>query len=155
MIKEIIKSFSYALRGIFVCATKERNFRIHITAVFYVTIFSMLYKLEKDKYIILLLVFTLVIFAELVNTAIETIVNLNVKHYDQLARNAKDVAAGAVLITAVSAVIIAVILFCNIHKLETALNNFTNDPIIWLPLIISVPLAIAFIKGKKIERRKK
>lgn len=152
MKREIIKSFSCAFRGIFVCAAKERNFRIHIIAIVYVTVFSLLYELPKEKYILLLLIFTLVVFAELVNTAVETAVNIHVKHYDRLAKNAKDVAAGAVLVTAITAVITAFLMFCNVEKLTAAFDNFKSTPIIFIPLIISVPLAILFIKGIKFRK---
>ncbi len=126
------RSFGYALRGIRFCVKNERNMRIHLAAAVFVTAFSLVYRLERGEYAALFLVMGAVIAFEAVNTALEALVNLASPAYHDLARIAKDAAAGAVLIAALAAVLVGVCLFGEPARLwETVLE------------ILSVPLLAA------------
>ena len=111
------KSFGYAFEGIWTGIRKERNMRIHCLAVILVTAAGTFFGLSAAEWCICLLLFGMVISLELVNTAVEAVVDLVTKK--PLAKIAKDTAAGAVLFTAVMAVIIGCIIFIP-HLLELA-----------------------------------
>ena len=98
------RSFLYAFRGIRYCIKNERNMRIHLAAAVFVTAFSLVYRLEPLGYAVLFLAMGAVISFEAVNTALEALVNLASPAYHNLARIAKDVAAGAVFMAALAAI---------------------------------------------------
>ena len=95
------KSFGYAFEGIFTCIKKERNMKIHCTAALLVTVCGIFFGISYTEWMICLLLFGLVMALELVNTAVEAVVDLV----------AKDTAAGAVLIAAIMAAVIGVMIF--------------------------------------------
>lgn len=105
------KSVGYALCGIKDCIVKERNIKIHLAIMSLVIIFGFLLHISLQEWIICLLLFGMVIALELVNTAIEAIVDLCSPEYHRLAKYAKDVGAGAVLVMAFFAAIIGLIIF--------------------------------------------
>jgi len=109
--QSLFYAFKNAWSGIFFCLKTERNIKIHILATFVVSILAWYFNL--DKYEILVLVFTvmIVLVAEMLNTVIETVVDLISPEYHPAAKVAKDVAAGAVLIAAVAALIVGYVLF--------------------------------------------
>ena len=112
------KSFGYAFEGIWTGIRKERNMRIHCLAVILVTAAGTFFGLTAMEWCICLLL-GMVISLELVNTAVEAVVDLVTEEKKPLAKIAKDTAAGAVLFTAVMAVIIGCIIFIP-HLLELA-----------------------------------
>ena len=85
--------------------------KIHITIMILVIIFGIMLKINTIEWIICILLFGLVISMELINTAIENTVNLITKEKNQQAKIAKDVAAGAVLVSAIASAIIGLIIF--------------------------------------------
>lgn len=146
-VRSLAKSFENAIDGFVFCTKNERNMRIHLTATFYVLIFSPFYHFSVGQFLILLLTIGMVLFAEAVNTAIEALVNLQTQSYDQLARIAKDVAAGAVLICSVFAAVIGIILFLKFDIITNIIRYFLENWILGLLMILSVPGALCFIFG--------
>ena len=112
-------SFGYAFEGIWTGICKERNMKIHCLAIIAVTCAGTLFHITPAEWCICLLLFGLVASLELVNTAVEAVVDLVTEEKKPLAKIAKDTAAGAVLFTAVMAVIIGCIIFIP-HLLELA-----------------------------------
>ncbi|EHL73734.1 MULTISPECIES: diacylglycerol kinase family protein [Bacillus] len=104
------RSFSFAFGGIGT-AWKEANFKIHVMAAFLTTAAGFAFQLSKWEWMILLLLFAGMFALEMVNTAIEKIVDLATQDYHPLAKEAKDLAAGAVLVYAIFAVVIGMIIF--------------------------------------------
>ena len=98
----LFKSFGYAFEGIWTGISKERNMKIHCLAILGLT---------PVEWCICLLLFGMVVSLELVNTAVEAVVDLVTEERKPLAKIAKDTAAGAVLFTAIMAVIIGCIIF--------------------------------------------
>ncbi len=145
MIKEFFRAFRYAFFGFIFCLRNERNFRIHLVAFFYVIIFAFLYKMPEEKFILLLIFLTLVLASEMLNTAIEELVNIVKPGYDHLARVAKDVAAGAVLVCSLSAAAAALVLFRDIKKWLEILKFFTGNPLLLVLLVLSILLSLIFI----------
>lgn len=101
------KSFGYAFEGI----RKERNMKIHCLAVIAVTVAGTFLHIKPVEWCICLLLFGLILSLELVNTALEAVVDLVTKEKKPLAKIAKDTAAGAVLVSAIAAAIIGCIIF--------------------------------------------
>lgn len=109
--KKLINSFKYAISGIITSFRTERNMKIHILVMILVIIAGIVFKLSLLDWIILVIMFGLVISAELFNTAIETTIDMITKEKNEKAKIAKDVAAGAVLVLAVASVIVGLIIF--------------------------------------------
>ena len=110
--KNLPASFKYALTGILNTLKKERNFKIHVCAAVCALILSIVLKISVVEFVCILISITMVLSAELINTAIEAVVDLYVKdRIHPLAKAAKDAAAGAVLITAINAVAVGAAIF--------------------------------------------
>lgn len=105
------KSFGYAFEGIFTCIRNERNMKIHITVAALVVIAGWILGLSITEWCICLGLFGLVMALELVNTAVEAVVDLVTTERHPLAKTAKDTAAGAVLIAAIMAAIVGLLIF--------------------------------------------
>lgn len=119
--------------------------RIHTCVAAYVLIFSRFFALSLERKAILLLTISAVISAEMVNTAAEELSDLSSADYNPMARIAKDVAAGAVLICAVFAVAIGLLLFSNITAYLDIFRYLAGNPIIFLLLILSLVLSGFYI----------
>jgi diacylglycerol kinase (ATP) len=103
----LTKSFGYAFEGILTGIRQERNMKIHCVAI----ILGTLFQITAVEWCICLLLFALVAGLELVNTAVEAVVDLVTEEKKPLAKKAKDTAAGAVLFAAVISVFIGCIIF--------------------------------------------
>ena len=109
--KDLPTSFLYAAKGLRYAFSTQRNFRIHV--VFALGAFALGYflGLNKSDLAIMALTATSVLVVELLNTAIESVVDLAIgKRFHPLAQIAKDCSAGAVLVASISSVLIAVLL---------------------------------------------
>ncbi|MGA1845692.1 diacylglycerol kinase [Deferribacter abyssi] len=100
------KSLGFAIEGIIYAVRHERNLKIHTILAVLILFFALFFKLKFLEYIILAITVTLVIAAELFNTAIEYIVDYICKEKCEDAKHIKDVAAGAVLTTAFGAIFV-------------------------------------------------
>lgn len=109
--KPLYKSFGYAIAGFLTCIRGERNMKIHLTAAILVTLAGTLLHISAGEWIICLILFGLIMSLEMVNTALEAVVDLVTKEKQPLAKKAKDAAAGAVLVSSVMAAIIGLIIF--------------------------------------------
>lgn len=104
------KSFVYAKSGIKASLKREQNLNIHMLFLVLVIICSIVLKISHFEFLIIILVSGLVISLELVNTAIENAVDINAK-ISKEAKLAKDAGSGAVLIAAITAIIVGLIIF--------------------------------------------
>ena len=106
-----IESMGHAIDGIQYTTNHERNFRIEILFAIATIITSFILKVSLIEWAILVLVISMVLALEMVNTAIERCVDLITKDYKELAKLAKDIAAGSVLIMSLFSIIIGIIIF--------------------------------------------
>ncbi len=106
----IVDSFRHAFDGIMI-GVEERNMKIHFGFALLVIIFGLLLKISVTEWCFCFVLFGLIMGLELVNTAIEAVVDLVTEEYRPLAKRAKDTAAGAVLIAAIMAAITGLIIF--------------------------------------------
>lgn len=109
--KRLINSFRYAIEGIVQALIRERNLKIHFMIMILVIIAGIIYKITVQEWIICIFLFGFVISLELVNTAIETTVDIAMPEINPKAKLAKDVAAAAVLIAAIASAIIGFLIF--------------------------------------------
>lgn len=109
--KSFINSFNYAVQGLIYSLMSQNNMRFHYV-VAAIIIFAMLFfDLTRTESAIIFISISMVVAAELINTAIESVVDLVTDEYHELAKVAKDVAAGAVVVTALNAAVIGYLLF--------------------------------------------
>lgn len=107
----LLKAFGYAFRGIWYTIRTQRNMKIHLIIAIIVLISAYRLDIKGTEMALLFFAIGLVMSAELINTAIETAIDVVVKNYHPLAGAAKDAAAGAVLLTVIIAVIIGWLVF--------------------------------------------
>lgn len=157
--KKLFMSFVYAFRGIFRTIKNERNLRIHLTCVIYmISILSLTdwFTLSRTDWAILVLCCGTVIGGEIVNTAIENAVNLASEEYTEYGKISKDAAAGAVLISAVTAVVVGIIILFQPDAFKAMYEYFVSKPAMLAVFVLSIIPATLFIffgiptgKGKK------
>ena len=156
----LLKSFKFAAHGIWHCIKYESNFRIHTVAAASVAGFAAVYGVTTVQAAVLTLIIALVFVAELLNTAVEAMVDIISPERSRLAAVAKDCAAGAVLALALGAVVIAAFIFSDLDKLRRCLEFAVRNAVyiaVWIALcayyIFGVPRAAE--KTDKIEQPKK
>ncbi len=109
--KHLLASFKYAFQGLNYSFASQRNFRIHFFISILVGFTAILLKLPVTQLAILVITVASVLVLELINTSIESIVNLAIgRRFHPLARIAKDCAAASVLVASISSFIIAILL---------------------------------------------
>lgn len=108
--KRLTSAFKYAFQGIRYAASSEKNFRIHIVSALIVIIASTLLKINQVEWLFILISIFGVMALELVNSALERAVDLATQEIQPLAKQAKDLAAAAVLVYAAMAVIIGIVI---------------------------------------------
>lgn len=108
---DLRKSMAYAFQGIRQTIKSERNMIIHILIAFLVVFAGIFFQINLIEWCICFLLFGLVFALELVNTAIENVVDLVTSEHKKKAKLAKDAAAGAVLIAAIMAVVVGLCIF--------------------------------------------
>ncbi len=148
-IKKLGMSFVYAGRGIAYCIRHERNIRIHIIVLLYVLYFSSFYDFGRTEYALLILTCASVIALELLNTAIEVVIDKVSPRFNVFAMMGKDIAAGAVLVGAIGSVVIGVILFWDTTIFMEIFKYFNANfyrPVI---LIATVIISVIFISRTK------
>lgn len=107
----LFRSFQHAIRGIQAAILSERNMKIHLIVAAIVIGISFFFKLSVGEWLFVLFAIGGVIALELINTAIERVVDLVTDEYHLLAKEAKDMAAGAVMVYATLSVIVGLVIF--------------------------------------------
>ena len=108
----VLKSFKYALSGISYVLKTSRNFKIQLIFAVASLMIGFLLQISQSNYVILIAAIMSVLILEILNTSIESIVDLVVKkEFSSLAKISKDTSAGAVLLASINSVIIAVYIF--------------------------------------------
>lgn len=156
MKKSLIDSFNYAVNGIISALKTERNMKIHYLLAIIVIILSLFFDFSRTELLILIFAISLVIVAELFNTAIEKVVDLITHKYHPLAKLAKDISAGAVLISAINSLVVGYLLFFDRLSFygDLMLVKITNSSthLTFVALIVVILLTVGFkalfYKGK-------
>ena len=106
-----LRSFGYAFEGIYYTLRTQRNMRVHVGIGLVAAVLGLWLGLPLTEWAVLLVMMALVYTLEMINTVVESLVDLATAEYHSLAKVAKDVAAGAVLVAAVFAVGVGLLLF--------------------------------------------
>ena len=150
MLKRILEAFNCAISGIMHCFRTQRNMRVHFIVAIIVIMMGVLLNVSRIEMLILVVIIFFVLFAEMINTAVEALVDMVTKEYHPLAKTAKNIAAGAVLFSAICAIIIGYIIFSEklIRFTSFSLNYMRSLPLyITLASLIVVILSVIMIKS--------
>jgi diacylglycerol kinase (ATP) len=143
----VIESFNFAIEGVIHVLRTQRNMRIHFGAAVVVIVVSVAVGVSKIELIVLLLSIAFVLIAEMINTAIEGTIDAATTSFDPMAKLAKDIAAGAVLIASVNAVAVGYLVFAGkaADKTANVLDRVRNAPaeISLVALVLTVIIVIA------------
>ena len=109
--RRIVRSFRFAWRGLLTVATTQPNFVVHLVVATLALVAGAVLRLSSTEFAIIVLTIALVLATEALNTALEAVCDVAQPTYHPLVRQAKDVSAAAVLITALGSVVIAALIF--------------------------------------------
>ena len=150
----ILESFNYAVEGIIHVLRTHRNMRLHFAAAVVVLVLALVLGVDRIELVALLLSIAFVLIAEMVNSAIEAAIDVATTSFDPLAKLAKDIAAGAVLIATVNAIAIGYLVFSGqVANRSARLLDRLRDAPAKLTLISLVVVIIIVIATKAISGR--
>ncbi|HFU4500388.1 TPA: diacylglycerol kinase family protein [Streptococcus suis] len=110
--RELMASLDFAMSGLLTAFKEERNMKKHLASAIFVVVAGLIFQVSVTEWLFLLLSISLVIAFEIMNSAIESVVDLaSDYHFHLLAKNAKDMAAGAVLFVSGFALLTGLIIF--------------------------------------------
>jgi len=150
----ILESFNYAFEGVIHVLRTQRNMRIHFLIAAGVLIAAVAFGVGRLELIVLLLSICFVLVAEMFNTAVEAAVDVASTSFDPMAKLAKDIAAGAVLISAVNAVAVGYLVFSGevADRSSRFLDRLSNAPaeltVVALVLTIFLVIATKAVTGR-------
>lgn len=161
--KAFIKGFGYAFKGIAYGIMNERNFRFHLSIFAYMMFFLLHYdffEVSKAEFALLLMMSSLVMAGELLNSGIENAANAATLEKNEYVKIAKDAAAGGVLVMSIFSVIIGIVILYQPVAFENMFAYFLNNPayiaVLAVSLVIDGILILAgpkkiynFLRGKK------
>jgi len=143
----LIDSFNYAFEGIIHVLRTQRNLRIHFVIAIAVIAAAAAFGVDRIELICLLLAIAFVLVAEMVNSAIEGAIDVSTTSFDPNAKLAKDIAAGAVLISTVTALAVGYLIFAHAaaHRTARFLDRVRDAPaeitLVALVLVLLVVIA--------------
>ena len=150
----ILQSLNWAFEGVIHVLRSERNMRIHFAVATAVLLLAFSYGVTKLELMALLVAISFVLIAEMVNTAIEKTIDLAATSFDPLAKTAKDIAAGAVLIASVNAVVIGYLVFADrLSRPSSRLVERLRDAPSILTLIALILVILIVIASKALTGR--
>ncbi|CAN5211330.1 MAG: diacylglycerol kinase [Actinobacteria bacterium] len=150
----ILQSFNYATEGVIHALRTQRNLWIHFAVAVAVFVAAVAFGVSRVELMLLLIAITFVLVAELVNTAIEAAVDVASTSFDPMAKLAKDIAAGAVLIAALNAAAVGYLVFSGAiaDRSSRFLDRLANVPeeltLVSLALTIIVVIAVKAVTGR-------
>jgi diacylglycerol kinase (ATP) len=150
----IVESFNFAIEGIIHVLRTQRNMRIHFGIAIAVLVAALAFDVTRLELIALLLAIAFVLIAEMVNTAIEAAVDVASTSFDPMAKLAKDIGAGAVLIAAINATAVGYLVFSGQVGEESSrlLDRLSEAPaeltLVALVLTTALVIAIKALSGR-------
>lgn len=140
----LVNSLNYAFEGVIYVVRTQRNMRIHFAAALAVLILGVALGTSRFEMLALMLAVTLVLVAEMINTALEQAIDATTSSFDPVARAAKDVAAGAVLVASVAAAFIGYLVFAERlrHPTQRAIDSVRNSPVHITVIAVAVVILI-------------
>lgn len=147
--KKLLKSFTYAFKGVVFCIKNEQNMRIHLCFTVYMFAFLTVYdffEISRTQFAVLIALCALVFGLEAVNTAVERTVDLAANGgYSPLAKAAKDACAGAVLLAAVGAVAAGIVIMWQPEAFKAMAEYYKANLPVLLLLFVSIAASLVFV----------
>src|SRR5215213_5107673 len=150
----LIESFNYAFEGIIHVLRTQRNMRIHFAVAVAVLVAGLAVDVSRLELIALLLAIAFVLIAEMINTAIEGAIDVATTSFDPMAKLAKDIAAGSVLIATVNAIAIGYLVFSGqfAERTSNVLERIRNTPaektLVALVVVVIVVIGTKALTGR-------
>jgi diacylglycerol kinase (ATP) len=150
----LLQSFNHAFQGLVHAVRHQRNMRIHFAVAFFVLLGSLFFNLSRLELVVVLVTITMVLMAEMVNSAVEAVVDIITDEFDPRAKIAKDVAAGAVLIAAINALVVAYLVFADkfsrfsLDLLGAVRRSPTHLTFVALAVVIIAVIALKASRGR-------
>lgn len=150
----LVASFNYAFEGILYVVRTQRNMRVHFVLALLVLPLAVRLGVTRLELLILLMAVSFVLIAEMINTALEKAIDVATTSFDPLARVAKDVAAGAVLVSAVNALFVAYLILGDRLRdpSRRAIEGVRNSPVhvsvIAMVVVIMLVVAVKAVTGR-------
>jgi diacylglycerol kinase (ATP) len=152
--QSVFESFNYAAEGVIHALRTQRNLWIHFTVAAAVLVAAVGFGVSKLELMVLLLAITFVLVAELVNTAVEAAVDVASTSFDPMAKIAKDIAAGAVLVATLNAVAVGYLVFSGTvaDRSSRFLDRLSDAPaeltLVALAVTVIIVIAIKAYTGR-------
>ncbi|MBO5360361.1 MAG: diacylglycerol kinase family protein [Clostridia bacterium] len=147
--RDFLKSFVYAFKGVVFAVANERNMRVHLCCLAYMAFFLLRYdffEVSRTQAAILALAAALVIVSEYINTAVERAVDTASKgEKSESARIAKDTAAGAVLVATVFAVAVGFVILYQPAAFSALFDYWMANPVSFVLFVVSFIVAVLFM----------
>lgn len=153
-VPSLLESFNYAFQGVIHVVRTQRNMRIHLLVATLVLVAALVSDVSRLELIALLIAISFVLIAEMVNSAIEAAVDIASTSFDPMAKLAKDVAAGAVLIAAINAIAVGYLVFSGAlaERSSRLLDRLSETPaeltVIAVVLTIIIVIATKALTGR-------
>jgi diacylglycerol kinase (ATP) len=150
----LFESFNYAVEGVIHVLRTHRNMRIHFLAALGVLVLALALGVDRLELVVLLLSITFVLIAEMINSAIEAAIDLATSSFDPLAKLAKDIAAGAVLIASLNAIVVGYLVFSSevaeptSHLLTRVRDAPAKLTIVALAIVVLLVIATKALTGR-------
>jgi len=109
--RKFFQSFKYALEGISYCINTQKNMKIHFAIAIVTLMAGLALKISRLEFIMIIMSISTVFVCEIINTAVEKAIDATTQEYNPIAKIAKDVAAGAVLVAAINSVLVGLMIF--------------------------------------------
>ena len=152
--RNLLESFNFAFEGIIHVLRTQRNMRIHFLIAVAVLIAALAVDVSKIELIVLLLSIVFVLITEMINTAVEAAVDIASTSFDPMAKLAKDIAAGAVLIAAVNAIAVGYLVFSGqvADRSNRFLDRLSKTPaeltLVALVLVVVLVISMKALSGR-------
>lgn len=155
--KNFIEAFKHAIDGVAHAYHTQRHLRFHFWILAFVLLLALVRELDRRDFLILCFAIALVLITEMFNTAIEAAVDLYTETFHPLAKFAKDIAAGAVLVATVNAVVVGLLLFTDLRhwpriEVPAPPSAVSKDWLIWILTNLTV-LSTLLLIGKSRGQR--
>lgn len=153
--RSLVQSFNYAFDGVIHVLATQRNMRIHFAAAITAMIASIVLGVERWEFAAVLFASAFVIVAEMLNTAVEAAIDVSTTSFNPLAKVAKDVAAGAVLIATFNAVAVGYLVFSykirnpSVHILKSVRETPVHVTFVALVITFLSVIVVKVISGRR------
>ena len=150
----LVVSFNYAFEGVIYVVKTQRNMRVHFLAAVGVLVLGVVLGVTRFELLALMLAVSFVLIAEMINTAIEKAIDVATNSFDPIARVAKDVSAGAVLIAAVNAALIGYLVFADRLRepsqraITTVRNSSVHETVIAVTVVILLVITLKAVTNR-------